>query len=45
MEYIDLTLTELREIITFSDESYSIDDVQKIIKDNFFVIYFYNRKR
>ena len=34
-------LTELREIITFSDESYSIDDVQKIIKDNFGVNYDY----
>ena len=27
-------LTELRKIITFGNESYSIDDVQKIIKDN-----------
>ena len=28
-------LAELREIITSSKESYSIDDVQRIIKDNF----------
>ena len=34
-------LTELREIITSSEESYSIDDVQKIIKDIYGVNYDY----
>ena len=34
-------LTELREIITSGDESYSIDDVQRIIKDTFGVNYDY----
>ena len=34
-------LLELREILTFEDESYSMDDVQKIIKDNFGMIYDY----
>ena len=34
-------LIELKEIITSSDESYSIDDVQKIVKDKFGVNYDY----
>ena len=34
-------MAELKEIITSSEESYSIDDVQKIIKDTFGVNYDY----
>ena len=34
-------LAELREIITSSEESYSIDDVQRIIKDTFGVTHDY----
>ena len=34
-------LVELREIITSGDESYSIDDVQRLIKDTFDVNYDY----
>ena len=34
-------MAELREIITSGDESYSIDDVQRIIKDTFGVNYDY----
>ena len=34
-------LDELREIITSGEESYSIDDIQKIIKDTFGVIHDY----